>query len=213
MRKLMLMAAIAAVAVVMMVITAPTALAQEARAGGIQATAGTMSNPPMASAGGAIAIGCPPEAVAQAGGAIAMASCPPPRKAVLKPRLVPRRTVMPAPRPAGAPPLTPKPAAMLSAAPRPLAKVTTPPPTRLAIKAPAKPVIAKAYRPSKTLHRHHTGHYLHRGHVTAKVTKPPKALPKTGGPTIPSSAVLLPAAGAVLVGSGVLAYALRRRQS
>jgi hypothetical protein len=37
-------------------------------------------------------------------------------------------------------------------------------------------------------------------------------LPKSGGPGIGGPAVVLPAAGALLLGSGVLAYAVQRRR-
>ncbi len=46
--------------------------------------------------------------------------------------------------------------------------------------------------------------------IEREVTAP---LQPTGGPAMPGSAVILPAAAALLLGSGVLAYAvLRRRQ-
>ena len=43
-------------------------------------------------------------------------------------------------------------------------------------------------------------------------TEPPPKLPKSGGPGTGGPAVILPAAAALLLGSGVLAYGVLRRR-
>ena len=62
----------------MVLVAAAPAIAQEAKAGSVEAQAGGAGKAPEAKAGGAMAKGCPPEAVAKAGGAEAKAPCPPP---------------------------------------------------------------------------------------------------------------------------------------
>ena len=62
----------------MVLVAAAPAIAQEAKAGSVQAMPGGAGKAPEAKAGGAMAKGCPPEAVAKAGGAEAKAPCPPP---------------------------------------------------------------------------------------------------------------------------------------
>jgi outer membrane biosynthesis protein TonB len=106
-RQLMLVAAMLA----MVLVAAAPAIAQEAKAGSVQAMPGGAGKAPEAKAGGAMAKGCPPEAVAKAGGAEAKAPCPPPP-----------------PPPKAAPPPPPK------AAPPPPPKAAPPPPPKAAPK-------------------------------------------------------------------------------
>jgi hypothetical protein len=95
----------------MVLVAAAPAIAQEAKAGSAQAMPGGAGKAPEAKAGGAMAKGCPPEAVAKAGGAEAKAPCPPPP-----------------PPPKAAPPPPPK------AAPPPPPKAAPPPPPKAAPK-------------------------------------------------------------------------------
>ena len=95
MRQLMLVAAMLA----MVLVAAAPAIAQEAKAGSVQAMPGGAGKAPEAKAGGAMAKGCPPEAVAKAGGAEAKAPCPPPP---------PPPKAAPPPPPKAAPPPPPK---------------------------------------------------------------------------------------------------------
>src|ERR671939_198335 len=88
-------------AMLAMVLVAPApAIAQEAKAGSVQAMPGGAGKAPEAKAGGAMAKGCPPEAVAKAGGAEAKAPCPPPP---------PPPKAAPPPPPKAAPPPPPPP--------------------------------------------------------------------------------------------------------
>ena len=82
----------------MVLVAAAPAIAQEAKAGSVQAMPGGAGKAPEAKAGGAMAKGCPPEAVAKAGGAEAKAPCPPP----------PPPKAAPPPPPKAAPPPPPK---------------------------------------------------------------------------------------------------------
>ena len=86
----------------MVLVAAAPAIAQEAKAGSVEAQAGGAGKAPEAKAGGAMAKGCPPEAVAKAGGAEAKAPCPPPP---------PPPKAAPPPPPKAAPPPPPKAAA------------------------------------------------------------------------------------------------------
>ena len=99
----------------MVLVAAAPAIAQEAKAGSVQAMPGGAGKAPEAKAGGAMAKGCPPEAVAKAGGAEAKAPCPPPP-----------------PPPKAAPPPPPK------AAPPPPPKAAPPPPPKAAAKVMPK---------------------------------------------------------------------------
>ena len=83
----------------MVLVAAAPAIAQEAKAGSVQAMPGGAGKAPEAKAGGAMAKGCPPEAVAKAGGAEAKAPCPPPP---------PPPKAAPPPPPKAAPPPPPK---------------------------------------------------------------------------------------------------------